>query len=150
VLFNKKADQSTDNFWQEYEEKIGEKVLARSLGKYVSGWEEFDSQGWVNIWGLIIVSQGGLRFHHFHQYHWIDTFNRNREATKEKLFFIQREQIISAQLIRESGWLKKLFTSPSPQLIINYRDKTETEKKLFLEAELIHGGLVEGLNPKGS
>ena len=142
----RKTDQSTDDFWQDYEEKIGEKVLARGLGKYVSGWEEFDSQGWINIWGLIIASAGGFRFHHFRQYHWMDTFSRSREPSKEKNFIVSREQIISAQLIKESNWLKKLFGSPSPKLIVNYRDNAATEKRLCFEADLIHGDLVESLN----
>jgi len=142
----RKTDQSTDDFWQEYEEKIGEKVLARGLGKYIAGWEEFDSKGWVNMWGLIIASPGGFRFHHFPQSHWMDSFSRNREPSKEKIFVVPKEQLVSAQLLKESNWLKKIFGSPSPQLIVNYRDTAGAEKKLLLEADLIHGDLVESLN----
>jgi hypothetical protein len=145
-MFFNKTDQGVDTFWQEYEEKIGEKVLARSLGKYISGWDEFDSNRWINLWGLIIVTGGGLRFHHFPQHHWMDTFSRNRGTPKEKLFFLPREKIISAKLIKETNWFLRLFKSPAPQFIVNYRDESEEEKKLFLEADLIHGDLVEALS----
>jgi hypothetical protein len=146
MSFFRKDDQSTDTFWQEYEEKIGEKVQARSLGKYLSGWEEFDSNNWTNLWGLIIASESGLRFHHFPQQHWLDTFSRNRETQKEKIFLLPREKIVSVQLIKEPNWFLRLFKSPAPQLIVIYRDDEGEEKKLLLEADLIHGDLIESLN----
>jgi len=144
-MFLRKADQSMEDFWREYEEKIGEKVLARCLGRYISGWEEFDSQNWRNLWGLIITSESGFRFHHFPQQHWMDTFSRKREAPQEKIFFIPREQILKAELFKEPNWFKRLFSSPAPRLIINYRDENG-EKKMFLEADLIHGDLIESLS----
>jgi len=146
-MFLKKPEQkSTDTFWQEYEEKIGEKVLARSLGKYISGWEEFDNNNWANLWGLIIASEGGLRFHNFPQHHWLDTFSRNREPGKEKIFFLPREKIMSVQLIKEPNWFLRLFKSPAPQLLVKYKDERDEEKRLVLEADLIHGDLVESLS----
>jgi hypothetical protein len=139
-------DQSVEVFWQEYEEQIGEKVLARSLGRYISGWEEFESKGVTNLWGLIIATQSSLRFHHFPQHHWMDTFSRKREKQTEKIFSIPRERIISAQLIREANWLKRMFKSPAPDFIVMYRTESEEEKKLVFEADLIHGDLVESLS----
>ena len=145
-MFLKKPQESTDTFWKEYEENIGEKVLARSLGKYITGWEEFDAKGWSNIWGLIIVTESGLRFHNFPQHHWMDMLNRNREPSKERIFSIQRERLISAELVKEANWFLRLFKSPSPQLIVSYKDELGGEKKLFMEADLMHGDLLETLN----
>ena len=147
-MFLKKADKSVDDFWQEYEKQIGEKVLARSLGRYISGWDEFDSNSLTNLWGLIIVTKTSFRFHHFPQQHWMDMFNRNRETAKEKIFTVPREKIVSAELIKETNWLKKIFQPPAPHFIINYRDESEIEKKLLLEADLVHGDLVESLITK--
>ena len=133
----RKTERSPDVFWQEYEEKIGEKVLARSLGKYISGWEEFESKGWTSIWGLIIATSGGFRFHHFPQQSWLDALTSftNREAPKEKTIFIQKERIISARLSSESKWWKKLLSPASPHLTVNYRDETENERQLLLEVD---------------
>ena len=142
----RKPQQDTEIFWKEYEETIGEKVLARSLGRYLSGFEEFDAKGWTNIWGLIIASDGGLRFHNFPQNHWMDMLNRNTKPAKEKIFMIPRDRLISAELVKEPNWFLRLFKSPSPQLIVNYRDESGAEKKLLMEADLIHGELLENLN----
>ena len=142
----KKTDKSVDDFWQEYEKQLGEKVIARSLGRYISGWEEFDNDGLTNLWGLIIVTRAGFRFHHFPQHHWMDMFNRNREAAKEKIFSIPKDKIVSAELIKETNWLKKIFQPPAPHFTVNYLDESENKKKLLLEADLVHGDLVEGLN----
>jgi hypothetical protein len=142
----KKSDADPDSFWQEYEEKTGEKVLARSLGQYISGLEEFDNKGWKSIWGLLIATSGGFRFHHFPQHHWMDTFSRNRKSQEDKIFFLPREQIISVQLIKETNWLKRIFSSPAPQLIVKYRSEGDVKKRLLLEADLIHGDLIGALS----
>jgi hypothetical protein len=147
MLKVKKAG-SPEDFWQEYEEKIGEKVLARGLGRYISGWEEFDSQGWNSLWGLIIASSGGFRFHHFPQKNWIESlslFGNSREQ-KEKTIFIPKEKIISVNLIKESKWWKKIIASPPPMLTINYRDETETERQVLLEVDMNSNDLSEKLS----
>jgi len=146
----KKNQKTPDDFWREYEEQTGEKVLARSLGRYVSGWEEFDSKGWNSIWGLIIATSGGFRFHHFHQTSWLTALSNfgNDDAPKEKTFFIPKEQIVSAKLIKEKGWWKKIFWSTPPQLLIDYRDGTENTKQVLLEVEFKHENLAESLCPE--
>lgn len=142
----KKTKQSQDDFWQEYEEKTGEKVLARSLGQYLSGWEEFDNKGWKSIWGLIVATTGGFRFHHFPQRGWFEIFSRNSAAPGEKAFFIPKDKMISAQLIVEKRWWKKIFKSPSPRLIINFRNALDKETEILLDADFIRGDLAESLN----
>ena len=144
MLF-RKTEKSPDDFWKEYEEKTGEKVLARSLGQYISGWEEFDSHRWAGLWGLIISTSGGFRFHHFPQQSWLQALSRNQEAPKEKTIFIPGERIVSAQLITESRWWKKIFKTTPPQLVIHYRNEAEEGKQLLLEADRIQGNLVESL-----
>jgi hypothetical protein len=142
----RKTDQAMEDFWLDYEEKIGEKVLARCLGRYLSGWAEFDNNGWANIWGLIIATEKSFRFHHFPQHHWADMLSRKRETPKEKIFSFSKEKIISAELFREPNWFLRLFKSPAPRLIVKYRDENDEEKNMFLEADLIHGDLVQALS----
>jgi hypothetical protein len=145
----KENRKNPEDFWLEYEKQTGEKVLARSLGRYMSGWEEFDSQGWNSIWGLIIATSGGFRFHHFPQTSWFEAmFNfADSKAPKEKVFFIPKENIISAKLIDEAAWWKKIFRSIPPQLLIDYKDETEGIKQVLLEVEFKHENLAETLCP---
>ena len=147
MLF-RKEEKSPDVFWREYEEKIGEKILAYSLGKYLSGWEEFDSQGWTGIWGLIIASSGGFRFHHLPQRHWLDFFSHfnGSESSREKAFFIAKDLIISAGLHKESRWWKKITAPAAPKLVIQFRDDSGNERLLLLEADFKIEKLIESLN----
>jgi len=147
-MFSKKEEKSPETFWREYEEKTGEKVLARGLGKYISGWDEFDKKEWSGIWGLIINTSGGFRFHHFPQNSIFDLLTQfaanNKNPPKEKTIFIPKEKIISQKTVKEEKWYKRLFSRSAPQLVINYRDESQDEsqgesgvkeKKLIFEAE---------------
>jgi len=136
-MFFKKDEQSPENFWREYEEKTGEKVLSRGLGKYISGWEEFDEKKRAGIWGLLITTSGGFRFHHFPQNSLIDAFTRfaETEPPKERTIFIPKEKIVSSQFIKETRWWKKILSPSAPQLIILYTDEAGREKRLLFEAE---------------
>jgi len=143
-MFFKKDEKSPETFWREYEEKTGEKVLARGLGKYISGWDEFDERGWGGIWGLVINTSGGFRFHHFPQNNIFDLLTQfaanTKEPPKEKTIFLPRERIISQKIVKEEKWYKRIFSSSAPQLVINYSDESPNEsgvkdKKLIFEAE---------------
>jgi hypothetical protein len=136
-MFFKKKEQSPENFWREFEEKTGEKVLSRGLGKYVSGWKEFDEKKWSGIWGLLITTSGGFHFHHFPQNSWIDAFTRfaETEPPKEKSIFIPKEKIASSQLIKETRWWKRVLNPCPPQFVIRYTDEAGTEGRLLFEAE---------------
>jgi len=149
-MLRKKEQKDPEDFWREYEEQTGEKVLARGLGRYVSGWEEFDSQGWNCIWGLIIATSGGFRFHHFPQISWLEAFTNfsNASTPKEKTFFIPGKKIISAKLIEEKTWWKKIFSSIPPRLLVNYRDEKENDQQVLLEVEFKHENLAESICPE--
>jgi len=144
MLFKKK-EKSPDTLWQDYEEKTGEKILARGLGKYVCGWQEFDEKKWNGIWGLILTTSGGFRFHHFPQNSWMDVLTRfaEKEPVKEKTFFIPAEKIASSQLIKETKWWKKILTPSTPQLVIRYTDEAGREGRLLLEAEYIKESFLD-------
>ncbi|MCL2070349.1 MAG: hypothetical protein FWH19_05130 [Treponema sp.] len=144
-MFQSKTEKSADDFWHEYEEKTGEKVLARSLGRYVSGWEEFDSRRWRGIWGLVIATTGGFRFHHFAQSSWLGVLARSGEP-KEKTIFIPGESILSVRLIQETKWWKKLLGSSPPKLIVNYRDETGKQQQMLLETDFNSGDLAKELS----
>lgn len=140
--------KSPEDFWAEYEEKTGEKVLARSLGQYVSGWDEFGNPPGGTMWGLIIATSGGFRFHHFPQANWITALARigsHDEPPKEKTIFIPAGRIISAVLHRETKWYRRIFSPNVPRLVICYRDDAGGEKELLLQAEFKSDGIAEAL-----
>ena len=133
-----KTKQSPNDFWREYEAKTGEKVNSGGLGQYLSGWREFEKHEWTAIWGLIIATSGGFRFHHFAQQNWLTALTnlagQDTTVEKEKTIFIPIEQIVSVQLRKESRWWKKLLGSDTPELIINYLDEYGNGR-LVLEAD---------------
>jgi hypothetical protein len=131
-MLTKTPKKSPDDFWREYEEETGEKVLTRSMGKYISGWDEFDEKNPVNIWGLVITTSGGFRFHHFRQNSWIDAVF-SHSGDKEKTIFIPKEKIISTEEIKETKWWKRIFSSSPPRLVIRYTDETGGEKQLLFD-----------------
>jgi len=146
-MVRKRSEKSPDDFWREYEQKINEKVLARCLGRYMSGWEDFDERGWTAIWGLVIVTSGGFRFHHFPQQGWLDFFTRfaGQEGPTEKTLFLPKEKIVSARIIRETSWWKKILKSTPPQLCLKYSDEAGNERQMLLEADLRSDELEENL-----
>lgn len=153
-MWFQKKEKSADTFWKEFEEKTGEKVLARSLGRYVSGWEGFDCRGRASVWGLIIASSGGFRFHHFPQKSWLDNLANfgGESEPKEKTIYIPGERILAADIIAETAWWKKIFSPAPPRLLIRYRDDGGNERVLELEVSYSGSGgeidlLTEKLRP---
>jgi hypothetical protein len=143
----KKKEKQPNEFWVDYEKKTGEKVITRALGKYISGWDEFDKVKTDGMWGLIINTSGGFRFHHFPKHTWIDAFTLFAEAAtkKEKTIFIPEDKILSREFIKEARWWVRIFVSSSPMYVIRYLEDDETEKKLLFEAEFVHNR-VEYIN----
>ena len=141
-MFFKKKEKNADTFWQEFEEQTGEKVISRGLGKYVCGWDEFDENKWNGIWGLLITTSGGFRFHHFPQMSWITALANlgSEKQPKEKTIYIPNEKILSTQLIKETKWWKKIFSNTVPRLVVRYTEDISStsdmkEKLLMFEAE---------------
>jgi len=132
-----KKEKKTETFWQDFEEETGEKVLSRGLGKYITGWDEFDEKKWNGIWGLIITTSGGFRFHHFPQMSWMDAFTSFAavKQPKERTIFIPQEKITSLDLVKETKWWKKILSPTPPQLVIRYLDEAGSERRLLFEAE---------------
>jgi hypothetical protein len=130
----RKRDPDPDQFWAEYEAKIGEKVLAKALGRYMQGWTEYEGP----LWGLLIATSGGFRFHHFPHESWITALTRvggGRKAPEERTIFIPKEKISSVELRREKSWWKRLLVPTPPLLVLHYRIE-DTEETLLAETEI--------------
>jgi hypothetical protein len=122
-------------FWAEYEKRLGEKVLAHSLGRYLSGWSEFS----VPLWGLIIATDAGFRFHHFPHEGWIQALARvsggGGAQPEERTFFIPTRRIRSVELKMERSWWRKLLFALPPTLVLRYEDETGEEANLIVESD---------------
>ena len=133
-MFTGKKDNSVDEFWEEFEAATGEKVLAKSMGKYLSGWDEYAE----TLWGLTVATSGGFRFHHFPKEATFFGVARmpsiGSKPPKEKTFFIHRDAMLSVELAREKRWWKKLVASPFSLLIICYHIDGK-EKKVRIEID---------------
>ncbi|MDR0387608.1 MAG: hypothetical protein LBH57_06185 [Treponema sp.] len=143
-LFERKNETDPACFWKEYEKKCGEKVLAYTLGQYLSGWDEFNNP----LWGLLIATSGGFRFHHFPHEGWIQALSRlssGGEAPKEKTLFIPRDSLASVELKVEKSWLKKLFLPRSPLLVVRYGD---TGGELVMETDQKAWEIVRALEDR--
>ena len=147
-----KKQKSPEDFWREYEEKTGEKVIERSLGQYVSGWDAFGSHTAQPLWGLIIVTSGGFRFHHFPQASWLSAFIRGPldDPPQEKTIFIPHDKIVSAVVRKETAWYRTIFSPVTPRLLISYRDDNGAEKDLVFLSDPQADSIAGALAPKNS
>ncbi|MDR2159142.1 MAG: hypothetical protein LBP23_03635 [Treponema sp.] len=125
---------SPDEFWADYAKKTGDKVLAFCLGQYMSGWDEFERP----LWGLLIATEGGFRFHHFPHEGWLQALARigtGGEGPKEKVLFLPRDRILSAELRLERTWWRKLLSPRQPLFVIRYLREDGAEGELVMETE---------------
>jgi len=143
MFFNKKETVNVDTFWQDYEASIGEKVLAKSLSQYLSGWAQYA----YPLWGLAIATTGGFRFHHFPHEGWLTALSRitsGGDAPKEKTFFIPKDAISSVELMFEKRWWKKILTPSNPRLVIRCSIYGE-ETQVVVETDKGAAAIVEAL-----
>lgn len=134
-------------FWAGYEKEHGEKVLSHSLGRYTSGWMD-----WKNtLWGLLIATDAGFRFHHFPYEGWIQALSRTTtgggEAPKEKTLFIPLKHIKSIELICEESWWKRLIFARPPVCALNYTKDDGGTGRLLLETDKTAIATVDALLP---
>jgi hypothetical protein len=133
-----------DAFWKQYEAALGEKVLAYSLGQYLTGWAGYGQP----LWGLLIATDGGFRFHHFPHESWIQALSRmstGGDGPTEKTIFIPRDRILQVELRRETSLLKRIFVAGQPRFILRYRDNSGAETEFVAEADPKASLIVEKL-----
>ncbi len=133
-----KPNLGVESFWKEYAEKHGETVFAHSLGRYIGGWADDPDTLRTPLWGLIIATSGGFRFHHFAQDSVVSTLwrlNGGRDSSKELEIYIPKLSIINIDFYKEgSAWRRLLFATP-PQLTLNYRDENEAKRILRADGD---------------
>jgi hypothetical protein len=129
-----KKNTDPAEFWRDYENRYGEKVLAFTLGRYISGWAQYD----MPLWGLLIATDGGFRFHHFPHEGWIQAVSRvttGGKAPQEKTIFIPKGWFVSVELRMEQVWWKKILSPHPPRLSIRYRNAEGAEAEFLAETD---------------
>lgn len=142
-----KKSTTSEEFWKQYGAALGEDILSYALGQYLSGWAEYDPP----LWGLLIATDRGFRFHHFPHEGWIQALSRlgsGDEGPKEKTIFIPRERILSVELRREKSLLKRILFNSRPCFVLRYADSAGAEAEFIAEADTKASLIVEKLqNP---
>jgi hypothetical protein len=132
-------------FWAEYEKRLGEKVLAHSLGRYLAGWEDFTAP----LWGLLIATDAGFRFHHFAHEGWIQALSRlsggGGAAPEERTFFIPIARIRKVELRIERSWWRRLLVASPPTVAVRYEREGGSEAVLLAETDKTAEGVVSAL-----
>ncbi len=122
-------------FWAEYEREIGEKVIAHALGRYLTGWDEFP----VPLWGLLIATDAGFRFHHFPHEGWIQAMSRlaggGGDSPVEKTLFLPASRIRAAEFRAEKSWLRNLVFARPPTLVLRYLREDGGEGRFIAESD---------------
>ncbi|AEF86287.1 hypothetical protein TREPR_1106 [Treponema primitia ZAS-2] len=140
-----KKNTDPAEFWKEYEAKLGEKVLAFSLGQCISGWADCEPP----LWGLLIATGHGFRFHHFPHEGWIQVIARTSSGgapPTEKTLFVPRDRILSAELRREQSLLKRIVFARAPRFVLRYLDSDGTEIEFLAEADTKAATVAEKLH----
>jgi hypothetical protein len=67
----------------------------------------------------------GAAVHHFPHENWIAALTRiggqGGETPAEKTFFIPKDRIVEARLLKEPSFFKRLLSSSVPRLVVRYR-----------------------------
>jgi hypothetical protein len=144
VCLQMKTPQPIADFWLDDEAKITEHVIAFSLGRYIRGWPEFH----YPLWGLVIATDGGFRFHHFPNEGWIGAMSRaasGKEAPKEQTIYIPKDRLISSEFTQETSWWKRLIFDRQPTLRVCYRNGNGEKEELLVEVTKEAAAVAEAL-----
>lgn len=119
-------DLSVEEFWQNYEKEIGEKVLSRTMAQcYLSAKDRGD-------WGLLILSATALRFRKTPGENWFSSLFRAGSAKLDESKF-EDSTIPFSSILEVSDPPKKLldmlFGSPFRQFVVRFM---EGEKELLI------------------
>jgi hypothetical protein len=148
-FFVHKPAKSVERFWEDYTARYGEQILANGLGRYLGGWAEFgEASASAPLWGLIIATSGGFRFHHFPKNGWIQGLFRGgsgEDDEEEKTAFIPYDSIINVELLIEKSWWQRLFDATPPKLLIRYRSGDGSEARFLVETGIRGQEVAEAL-----
>jgi hypothetical protein len=139
-MAKEQANEALIQLRKEYIERFNENIINLAMGRYLGGWTGEDEP----MWGIIVRTDLGLRFHHFPHEGWMAAMFRvgsHGKAPKEKILFIPNDNIISVEFQTENSWWKKIFFNKQPLIVVKYRGEcgvggeSGDEKTLLVETD---------------
>ncbi len=118
-------EESVQEFWEEMEKDVGEKILVRCLGQCLSGHPDIKRERW----GVFFLTAGGLFFKTFKENPgFFETLIRRKRSdedeVKELFFCIPFHSITHADIPTPKKFPRKIFSRPDEKTSFTYDDGT--------------------------
>ncbi|RKX82156.1 MAG: hypothetical protein DRP57_10450 [Spirochaetes bacterium] len=121
-----------DNYWNEKEKSLRQRIKGKYLCRYLSGS--------INItfprWGILFFTQSSLYFESYRNENWLSilSFGKKNKNTEEVFLEWPWPEIIEAKLLTKPSWWKLISIPRGRILDIEYKheSKRTIEKNIFL------------------
>jgi len=118
-------EESVQEFWENMEKEVGEKILVRCLGQCLSGHPDIKRERW----GVFFLTAGGLFFKTFKENPgFFETLihrkRRGEDEVKELFFCIPFHSITHADIPTPKKFPQKIFSRPDEKTSFTYDDGT--------------------------
>ena len=125
-------EESVQQFWDDMEKEVGEKILVRCLGQCLSGYPEIKKARW----GVFFLTSSALFFKTFKENpSFLQSLVRRKrtdeEAVKELLFSIPFDAIKDAYIPKPKKFPQKLFSKPEEKTSFIYDDGTGRQEEFL-------------------
>ena len=130
----KKQEREIAAFWSDLEDELGERIIARSIGEYFSGFEGIKGP----LWGLFFITESSFYFRHFNQPNWFSAViqaSGSSVGNGELFISIPRKDILEAGTVKSASFLSRLIAPPQPVLVLEYKDATRVRRDLRIRLE---------------
>lgn len=131
----RKTAAEVEEFWSATERELGERILVKSLGQYLGGFEGLKGP----LWGIFFLTDSSLHFRHFRQENWYSLLLRasgHPGGDADSAFVIPEADVTEVLHHREaSGGIFRLFSAPNPELVIRFRAENREERNLTIRLE---------------
>lgn len=118
-------DESVQEFWDNMEKEVGEKVLVRCLGQCISGHPDIKRERW----GIFFLTGSAFYFKTFKEEPGflsalVKRKRKGEDDVKEMFFGIPFDAITGADLPKPKTFFRRLVSKPDEQVSFTYDDGT--------------------------
>ncbi len=142
MLFGNKESVDAETFWRKRQEETGSPILAKTLGRIVSGERK------PPVWGLLYTTEHSVYFQTFKTNNWVSMLlgGNSSNGTEDKIVEISKEEIKTFCVRNIKGGMFGLFKQP-PQVELRWiSNETGNEEVLFFETDRNPQKLVDSFN----
>lgn len=110
-------------FWQELEQEIGEKVEWYSLGELLAPFDNLSK----NTVGMFFLTPSSFYFQTFPRNDFLrvlaNSFRKNKKDGGRIQQDYPRSGLLSAEVVRPRGLLRRAFSSNMPEIVLRFSDE---------------------------